>query len=428
MNDDTRYDRRVLPITAATAGAVLGAAVMAGAALLLQPGPGVLPAAGLLIGLALAALAAAAWVGLPGDRAASMRGRWMAAILVFAAAAIFGDIYAEIGNVRAPGLGTAAAALLFLAAPAYAVGAVLTALIRRGRGAAAAAIAGAAVGAVVAGVVLIPKLDPGALYFTCGAALLVAAVVELRAAPSVAWKEDGRMNGKVVIVTGVGARGQVGFALARAFLRQGAGVALTDVRPEVEALARELGAEGEAIGIVADLTDVAGTERVVSAVRERFGRLDVLVNAAGGLGVVKPLADTSPEEWDREIVRNARTAFLLSRAALPLLRESRGAIINFASPAGISAVRDLGAYSAAKAGVIALTRALALEEAEHGVRVNAVAPGMIDTEQNRAAVEDPDSVAWVTREQVADAVLFLAGPAGSGVNGEVLHVLGEGLT
>ncbi len=427
MSDAGRYVRWVVPIASIIAGAVLGSAVAGGVALLLYPGPRVLATAGFLFGLALASLAAAFWVGIADDGAAPTRGRWMAAILTLALAAVFGDVYIEMGEVRQYGLGTALAALLFLAGPAYTIGMVLTTLGCRGGRVAAPALAGAAFGVAVAGGLLIPKVDPGALYFIGGIALLVAGMVELRWSPTGAWKEDGTMNGKAVIVTGVGARGQVGFTLAEAFLAQGARVAVTDVRADVEELARELGEKGEVLGIVADLTDPAGAERVEATVRERFGRLDVLVNAAGGLSVIKPLAETTAEEWDREMERNARTAFLLSRATLPLLRESRGAIINFASPAGIRAAAGIGAYSAAKAGVVALTRALALEEKAHGVRVNAIAPGMIDTEQNRAGVEDPAAVKWVTREQVANVVLFLASDAASGISGETLHVLGEGV-
>ncbi len=427
MSDGRTYRRVVLPAAIFVAGAALGVSATAGMALLLVPGPGALAAGGTLLALALGAVAAAFWVGLPAGRAASTRARWMAVVLVFAAAGLFGDAYTEIREVRSTGLGTAAAALLFLAAPAYTLGSVLTALTARHRGAAALALVGAAFGTVAAATSLIPGFDPGIVYFATGAALLLAGMAELRWTPAVAWREDGSMNDKVVIVTGVGARGQVGYALASAFLEQGARVAITDVRDDVETLARELGQDGEVIGIAADLTDAAGAERVVSAVQERFGRLDVLVNAAGGLTVIKPIGETSIDEWEREVQRNARTAFLMSRAALPLLRASRGAIVNFASPAATNAVAKLGAYSAAKAGVAALTRALALEERVHGVRVNAIAPGMIDTEQNRGSVEDPDAVRWVTREEVASVVLFLASSAASGITGEVVAVVGEGV-
>jgi NAD(P)-dependent dehydrogenase (short-subunit alcohol dehydrogenase family) len=153
----------------------------------------------------------------------------------------------------------------------------------------------------------------------------------------------------------------------------------------------------------------------------------VLVNVAGGLSVIKTLADTETEAWRRELQRNAETALVVTRAALPMLREARGAVINFASPAGLRAQPQLGAYSAAKAAVIALTRVLAIEEKDHGVRANAVAPGMIDTEQNRKSVADPGSVKWVSREQIADVVLFLASDASSGITGETIHVLGEGI-
>jgi NAD(P)-dependent dehydrogenase (short-subunit alcohol dehydrogenase family) len=122
---------------------------------------------------------------------------------------------------------------------------------------------------------------------------------------------------------------------------------------------------------------------------------------------------------------NAETVLNMSRACLPLLRESRGAIVNFASPAGERAVATLGAYSAAKAAVIALTRSLALEELAAGVRVNAIAPGMIDTDQNRASA-GPDAK-FVSREDVSNVVLFLVSDASKGITGQTIHVPGETL-
>ncbi len=235
------------------------------------------------------------------------------------------------------------------------------------------------------------------------------------------------MQGSVAIVTGVGARGQVGYAVAQALLADGTRVVVTARGAGIAALAEELAASapgGEVVAVRADLATSDGAESVVAAARERFGRVDLLVNVAGGLTVIKPLAETTPEEWSAEIDRNARTAFLMCRAALPLLRESRGAIVNFAATAGLRALRSLGAYSAGKAAVVALTRALALEEAAHGVRVNAVAPGIVDTEQNRASMPGASRAQWVTREQIADAVLFLAGPRASGITGETIVVGG----
>jgi NAD(P)-dependent dehydrogenase (short-subunit alcohol dehydrogenase family) len=165
---------------------------------------------------------------------------------------------------------------------------------------------------------------------------------------------------------------------------------------------------------------------VIDAVRAHGVGLHALINVAGGLGVSGDLMDTSPDAWRREVQRNAETVLRMCRAALPLLRESGGAIVNFASPAGLRAAAGLGAYSAAKAAVIALTRALALEELEHGVRVNALAPGMIDTAQNRRDAE-ADTV-FVARDDVASVALFLAGPAARGVSGETIQVLGPTLS
>jgi NAD(P)-dependent dehydrogenase (short-subunit alcohol dehydrogenase family) len=206
-------------------------------------------------------------------------------------------------------------------------------------------------------------------------------------------------------------------------------VLISDRSGESTALARDLGPPERVAGAAADLSDAAAVTRLIDTVRERFGRLDALVNVAGGLSVIRPVAETTQEDWQNEVRRNAETVFLVSRAALPLLRESRGTIVNFASPAvGTRAARNLAAYGAAKAAVISLTHALAVEERDAGVRVNAVAPGTIDTEQNRAGIEHPDRVRWVTREQIADVVLFLSSAAGSGVNGEVVHVLADGVS
>lgn len=411
-------------VAAALVGVVFGAGGVAGITLLLEPGPRALASAGFLVALALAALATALWVGMAEE--APVRGgrRWAGGIAAFLAATPFAEAWIRHAPLRAAGWGRALAVLLLIAAPAYALGMILAVLQRRSRGAGVAALGGVALGAFVAAVTLIPKLDPGAL-FAGGTIALIGASWLGGARQRTGARDSGSLAGKVAIVTGVGARGQVGYRVAEMLLARGARVVVTARSAEVEALARELSEGAEIVGVAADLARAEGVERVVGAAREAFGRLDALINVAGGLTVLKPLGETSAEEWAGEMDRNARTAFLMSRAALPLLRESGGTIVNFASPAGLRAVPGLGAYSAAKAAVVALTRALALEEREHGVRVNAVAPGMIDTDQNRAAVADPDQVAWVTRDEVAEVALFLAGPGSAGVTGETVEVAGE---
>jgi meso-butanediol dehydrogenase/(S,S)-butanediol dehydrogenase/diacetyl reductase len=283
------------------------------------------------------------------------------------------------------------------------------------------ALVGTAAGAALAGAWLIPQLPPGLAFL--GLALLLTASGSLAMGFSVDPKE-GEMAERVVIVTGAGDRGQVGYAVAEAFVRSGARVVVTARGEAIRDTAMSLG--DDVVGVAADLADPEGAEAVVEAARSRWGRLDALINVAGGLHVMKPVEETTPAEWDREVESNVRTTFLMSRAALPLLREARGAIVNFASPAGLRAVKGMAAYSAGKAGVVALTRSLALEEREHGVRVNAVAPGMVDTVQNRASLDDPGSASFVSRDAIIEAVLFLAGAAG--VSGEVLPVTNADLT
>lgn len=397
-------------------GTCISAAAFTGSTLLLYTGPRFLRATGILITLILGALALGVWAGGPSETAT--RRRWVFHILALITAGVFASFWTTSDVLRmSPGAG-AIGALLLLALPAYASGALLAGLPTAGTG--IAALAGAAAGVLLTTSVLIPRLDADVIFFSLAGASLVARIWhDIKPA-----RTRGRtMTDRTVLVTGVGNPGQVGYALARAFRDAGANVVICDVSPGVQDLAKELGVAA----LQADLTNVEEVERLIGSVRERIGRLDVLVNAAGGLSVIKSVEETSIEEWRREEQRNAETAFLVSKAALPLLREARGAIINFASPAGFRAAPQMAAYSAAKAAVIALTRALAIEERDHGVRVNAIAPGMIDTEQNRRSVPDPESVRWVSRDDIASVVLFLAGDASAAVTGETIHVLGTGI-
>lgn len=403
---------------AGAVGAALGIALMAGGALLLYSDEGFLRSAGFLMAVGMIGVAAGLWVGAPDGPAPADRRtlrRWMLAIIVMVVASFAAMVWFRVPALQTSLLGPPLALVVFMAEPAYALGALLAALEARRGDAAVPALIGSAAGVVVAAVWLIPALPPGPVFLAAALLLAAAGTMEMGLGGA---STEGAMAERVVLITGVGGRGQVGYALAEAFHRRGARLVLAGRSDEVDARATELG--GEVVAVRADLTTEDGSAAAVAAARERWGRLDTVVNAAGGLRVVKPLGETTASEWSDEIDRNALTAFLVSRAALPLLRESRGSIINFASPAADRAVPRLGAYGAAKAGVAALTRSLAVEERRNGVRVNAVAPGLIDTAQNRESVEDPDGTAWVTREAVAETVLFLA--EASGVSGEVVRV------
>ena len=403
-------------------GAALGAGVESGAALLLYTERGFLGTAGFLIALSLAALALGLWVGV---EVTSLLRRWIGIVVAFSGAAVFCGLWASARDLRSSGLGGALAALFLLAWPAYTAGALLTALAARTRSAAVATLIGAAFGVLLAALLLIPRWPASVIFVAAAILLALVALWDVRMAQTIEMNNPSPMTNKVALITGVGNRGQVGFVVAQRMLAAGARVCVTDVTPGVLELADELGAG--VLGVQADLTDDVAVTNLIEQVRTRFDRLDVVVNVAGGLSVIKPLAETQTAEWRREVQRNAETAFAVTRAALPLLRAARGAVINFASPAALRAQAQLCAYSAAKAAVVALTRALALEEKQHGVRVNALAPGMIDTEQNRRSVPDPDSVKWITREQIADVVVFLAGETASGITGETIQVLGEGI-
>jgi NAD(P)-dependent dehydrogenase (short-subunit alcohol dehydrogenase family) len=424
-------------IAALAAGAALGATSAGGTALLLYTGQGFLRAAGLLIASTIMAVGAGIWAGGHDggqSRPISTRLRWIGAIVAFAAGGLFAAYWGARAPLQSLAAGGAVAVLLVLALPAYTTGSLLAGLHARDRarlprmaagGVASAAVAGAAFGVLLATTVLIQTLEPHGLYYGAAALVSLASVLDWGTPPRPIRDGEISMNGHVSVITGVGRRGQFGYSLARRFVDAGARVVITDIGADVEAIAEELSEHGDVVAIRAQLLSDDGVESIMRVVRERFGRLDSLVNVAGGLTVVASIEDTTPEQWRREIERNAETALRMSRAALPLLRATSGAIINFASPAGERAGARLGAYSAAKAAVISLTRALALEERERGVRVNAIAPGVMDTEQNRTASGGEGT--FVSRDEVADVVMFLVGPGARGVSGEVLHVLGRTL-
>jgi NAD(P)-dependent dehydrogenase (short-subunit alcohol dehydrogenase family) len=231
-------------------------------------------------------------------------------------------------------------------------------------------------------------------------------------------------RGKTVVLTGVGRRGQVGEAVAAAFAAAGATLELMDrEQTDVDARADELRRQGASVAAhVCDLTDAAATialGRQIASAHE--GRVHALINMAGGFGLSGPAADADPAVLPRQIAINLTTAFNASRAFLPALRGG-GAVVYFASVAALpgNAVAGISAYAAAKAGVVALMRAVAEEERLRGVRANALAPSAIRTADNLKAMGD--NAALLEREDVAQAVLFLCSDAARHVSGQVLQL------
>jgi NAD(P)-dependent dehydrogenase (short-subunit alcohol dehydrogenase family) len=178
---------------------------------------------------------------------------------------------------------------------------------------------------------------------------------------------------RAALVTG-GSSG-IGLAIARMLRDEGFGLTLASRRTEkVEAAAAELGAEA----VAADVSDADDCARLVAAHRERFGRLDVLVNSAG-VGIAGMVADLPAKHLDLQLGVNLRGLFLVTQAAIPMLRESRGWIVNLASIAGTLPTPGLATYGATKAAVISLTRSLNEELDADGVRAIAICPGFVDT-------------------------------------------------
>jgi NAD(P)-dependent dehydrogenase (short-subunit alcohol dehydrogenase family) len=240
--------------------------------------------------------------------------------------------------------------------------------------------------------------------------------------------------GRVALVTG--AAGGVGAAVVRVLVERGASVVAEDIDPAVHDLV------GDAVAVLeADIVAPDTAERAVALAVDRFGRLDVLVNNAGRF-LIKPVADSTDDDWDALMAVNAKGAFRHTRAALPAL-EAAGdaAIVNVASVSGLLGLENQSVYSATKGALIQLTRVTATEYARRGVRVNAVAPGAIDTpllttplralpdgEQMLAAIADDHPIGRMARPaEIAECILFLASTRASFVTGSVMLADG-GLT
>ena len=173
-----------------------------------------------------------------------------------------------------------------------------------------------------------------------------------------------------------------------------------------------------------DLTDPAAAQQAMAAVIERFGRLDALLNIAGGF--VWQTTDDPEPAWDRMFALNLKTALNASRAALPFLKQSpEGRIVNVGANGALKAAAGMGAYAASKSGVHRLTESLADELKTTSVTVNAVLPSILDTEQNRKDMPDADPARWVQPADLARVMLFLASPESRAVTGALIPVTGR---
>jgi NAD(P)-dependent dehydrogenase (short-subunit alcohol dehydrogenase family) len=237
---------------------------------------------------------------------------------------------------------------------------------------------------------------------------------------------------KVALITGA-ARG-IGLATAKRFLAEGWAVALLDIEgTQLREAAASLADPVNVLTLHCDVSDAAAVNAAMARVNERFGRLDALVNNAG-VAVFKPILETADDEWDRVLAVNLTGPFLCIKAVAPFMREhGGGAIVNITSISGLRASTLRVAYGTSKAGLAHLTKQAAVELASLGIRVNAVAPGPVDTAMAKA-VHSPairadyhDAIPlnrYGLEEELAEAIFFLCSERASYITGQLLAVDG----
>ena len=225
------------------------------------------------------------------------------------------------------------------------------------------------------------------------------------------------LEGKVAVITG--ASQGLGRALAFAFAEQGATLVVCSRSEEsIRPMDEELERRGvEVVSLAADVSKATDAQRIVDAAAEEFGGIDVLVNNAGVLGPRVGIEEYPEDEWRRVIDANLTGLFLVSRAAIPHLREG-GSIINLVSGVSVEGRAEWGAYSVSKFGVEGLTQILAAELEDRGIRVNAVDPGGMRTDMRAAAYPDEDPQTRITPEENTEVFLYLASDESKGVTGQ----------
>jgi meso-butanediol dehydrogenase/(S,S)-butanediol dehydrogenase/diacetyl reductase len=229
-----------------------------------------------------------------------------------------------------------------------------------------------------------------------------------------------KLKDKVAIVTGAGAG--IGEATARLFALEGASVVCNSISDSAsKVVAGILQDKGTATFVQGDVSDVKAAQQIVNTAIDTYGKLDILVNNAG-IVLPGPVDEMSLEDWERTMAVNVRGVYLLSKYAVPHLRKTRGVIVNTSSVLALKGVKNRAAYSASKGAVVSLTKAMAADYMEDGIRVNCICPGTIDTPSLAYRLSQyPDPAAarqqfiarqpmgrFGTSEEIAEGILYLA--------------------
>ena len=227
---------------------------------------------------------------------------------------------------------------------------------------------------------------------------------------------------RVVVITG--AAGNLGRAVAAAFAGEGGRLVLVD-RDEAALQRAYPGSDGEQLLAPADLLVRASVQAMAARAVERFGRIDVLCNLAGGFRMGEAVHETGDANWDFLFDLNARTVLHAARAVVPhMLARGSGKVVNVAAFSALRGVARMGAYTASKDVVMRLTEAMAGELRARGINVNCVLPSIIDTPDNRHAMPDADPAQWVAPGDLAQVIGFLASDAARAVHGACVPVTG----